>query len=586
MPDIKVSKDENGHYHIVHPTGMVQVMAPEHAQALGVKGLFDSHVAVSQKPLKMSDGGYVPGTSPELDAAFAQAQAEQAASKPSTAMLNPDFQPSFVPVTQSRVATPLAGLDQRMAAVSAPAAPDTAPTGRLVADNGPGQQFDAPGSGEVEPAVPPPVAQNPMFAPPQMMQTGVDIQAGKALPAANKRELGNAMQAQMGAVDQKANVEADKSKEISNVYEQTIKNQQAADDGAAKAEQARQAQINAQMAKYQSAVDDYMKTPNQTYWEKQGTSGRIMGGIAMALGAMGSAYTKGPNYAMEIINKAIDDDLNQQKLDMEKKGQAVRGQEGILAQMRLKFGDDRQAEIAAKTAMLKQAELQMQGLSAKYQGPEAQANAQATKAGFQAQYAELGAKMAVESAPTVVSHNQLMSAPGANPENRVKLPDRYDKDGNLMPGSGGYGLLSSKDDRKDVIEHNQEYSKMKGQLAQLGAVLSKGSSLSPSDRSEAALLSAALNQNFVKYQGFNRFTDNEKELFQKAMLPDSPGSFSDKATINRKLQVLNHLVDNDHDNLLSARSVMPIGNAGSPAGLPMDPSRLPGAKMVRVGVRK
>jgi hypothetical protein len=49
------------------------------------------------------------------------------------------------------------------------------------------------------------------------------------------------------------------------------------------------------------------------YWGSMDTGGKVMAGLAMALGGIGAGMTGGPNYALQIINKAIEDDLDAQK---------------------------------------------------------------------------------------------------------------------------------------------------------------------------------------------------------------------------------------------------------------------------------
>jgi hypothetical protein len=49
------------------------------------------------------------------------------------------------------------------------------------------------------------------------------------------------------------------------------------------------------------------------YWGSMTTGGKVMSGIALALGGMGAAMAKSQNYALQIINKAIEDDMEAQK---------------------------------------------------------------------------------------------------------------------------------------------------------------------------------------------------------------------------------------------------------------------------------
>jgi hypothetical protein len=49
------------------------------------------------------------------------------------------------------------------------------------------------------------------------------------------------------------------------------------------------------------------------FWKDRGVGGRIAGALAMAMGAFASSYTGGPNYAMQIISQAVENDIMAQK---------------------------------------------------------------------------------------------------------------------------------------------------------------------------------------------------------------------------------------------------------------------------------
>jgi hypothetical protein len=68
----------------------------------------------------------------------------------------------------------------------------------------------------------------------------------------------------------------------------------------------------------QAKLDDAVKTgkldPNRV-WKN---SNKGMAALGLILGGIGAALTKGPNYALQVMNDAIDHDLESQKADLEK----------------------------------------------------------------------------------------------------------------------------------------------------------------------------------------------------------------------------------------------------------------------------
>ncbi|MBV9311548.1 MAG: hypothetical protein JOZ84_02790 [Methylobacteriaceae bacterium] len=103
--------------------------------------------------------------------------------------------------------------------------------------------------------------------------------------------------------------------------------------------------------------------PDHFYGESK-TGGRIMAGIAMALGAYASAINKGPNYAMEIINKRIDDDIAAQRANLQNARENVADARGLYAQLRQKGLDDTAAENGAKAAYLENAQMKLEAMRA------------------------------------------------------------------------------------------------------------------------------------------------------------------------------------------------------------------------------
>ena len=70
------------------------------------------------------------------------------------------------------------------------------------------------------------------------------------------------------------------------------------------------------------------------YFGKEDTGRKIFAAIAAGLGAYASAMSGTPNYALQILNKAIDDDLEKQKTEMAFKRQTINDQRLLLTEKR------------------------------------------------------------------------------------------------------------------------------------------------------------------------------------------------------------------------------------------------------------
>ena len=180
---------------------------------------------------------------------------------------------------------------------------------------------------------------------------------------------------------QKAIEEASFMRERANQQEQILKEQQ-------EKEALRQTQIKEQEQKAQQALDEFGQAkidPNR-FWKEKSTGEKIIAGIAIALGALGQGLSKGriqSNGALDIINGAINRDIEAQKMDILGKSEKAEGQKGILAQMRERFDDERTAEGMTRIIALDQAKLKLEEISAKSKSAEVQANKEVLLAGLE-----------------------------------------------------------------------------------------------------------------------------------------------------------------------------------------------------------
>lgn len=115
--------------------------------------------------------------------------------------------------------------------------------------------------------------------------------------------------------------------------------------------------------------------PNRLY-RNQDTASQIAAGFAVGLGglAQGLAGLK-ENPAIATIDRAIDRDIDAQKLDIEKKRSAVSATGTLYGQMMEQFRDERTATEATRMMLLKTTEMKLQKIAAGTRSDEVRANA-------------------------------------------------------------------------------------------------------------------------------------------------------------------------------------------------------------------
>ncbi len=75
--------------------------------------------------------------------------------------------------------------------------------------------------------------------------------------------------------------------------------------------------LDTEQAQLQKQLVDGKIDPNH-FWDSKSTGQRIGTAIALILGGIGSGLSHGPNLAMQVIDKAVDDDINSQKANLGK----------------------------------------------------------------------------------------------------------------------------------------------------------------------------------------------------------------------------------------------------------------------------
>ena len=122
---------------------------------------------------------------------------------------------------------------------------------------------------------------------------------------------------------------------------------------AVEVEKARQAERNraveAEENKLREIQEDILGTeidPNRA-WSRLDTGSKIVTGLGVLLGGIGSGFG-GSNPGLDIVQRALDRDLEAQKMALDKKVTAGKFQESIWSKVRERFNDDDQATLAAR----------------------------------------------------------------------------------------------------------------------------------------------------------------------------------------------------------------------------------------------
>lgn len=235
----------------------------------------------------------------------------------------------------------------------------------------------------------------------------------------------------------------------------------------------RQKQIDAEVQKKNNLVEEFKnaKVDPDKYWKDKGTGARIIGALAMGLGAMGAALTKGSNGAAALIESAINRDIAAQEKEIEVKKDRVNMQDNLIAQLRQRGLDDEQSVMAAKQILLEKVNGQIAVSASKYKSDDAKAQAEQIMGENQAKIAgiEQNAFQQAQRKVTTNSVTQEQTKPMVTPDQLAKMDE--DKRKRWVPGA--QALAATEDDAKLLKKFDATHNSLMGELKGLRQMVSE-----------------------------------------------------------------------------------------------------------------
>jgi hypothetical protein len=211
----------------------------------------------------------------------------------------------------------------------------------------------------------------------------LDLGAQKTAPTLNDlgqqvvKDLESGIGMQQAGIQKQLNAQTKMQQEVEKERIALDRAQTIIDFDIMREQEARDSRVNEAMGKIDTLRSNYAQAkidPSRVFGNDTGK--RIMAGIAIAFGSIGSALTGGENTALKIINKAIDDDVTAQKEEMSSKQAQITLERQGLADVKDLFKDRIEAQIAQRTMRIEAAQRQIQTIADRYGTQEAQGKAQ------------------------------------------------------------------------------------------------------------------------------------------------------------------------------------------------------------------
>lgn len=366
----------------------------------------------------------------------------------------------------------------------------------------------APPSAQDAPAVP--IAQ-PTPAPAAAAQPAPMPGVGGEFNSGLKQELGG-IQAQGEAAQSQAAAE-------SKAYEQR-------QQGLQKMQADMEGQMAAHTARVEKLQTDILNgkiDPNR-FWNTRTTGQKITAALGMILGGAGAGVTGQPNYAIQAIDKAIDRDLESQKLEMGKKETLLgyymqQGHQLMAAHQLAKadYMDITSAQLmkaASQGGGQKAAAVAQQLAGAAKMGAD-QMRRQATLQGLQIQQTKMSTDFQRAQLGAMQGLFRGGGEGGSNldPAAEAMLPEEM-RARIVRLSDGKATLARTAKDADEVKKTDESTTILSEKLKRYNTLLQTGSPvLSPSDRATAHALHESILTDINGLAGLNRFTSEEAKIF-------------------------------------------------------------------------
>jgi hypothetical protein len=281
----------------------------------------------------------------------------------------------------------------------------------------------------------------------------------------------------------------------------------------------------------------------KNFYANASTGQKLLAGIGLILGGFGS----GGNQAVKVLEGAIDRDISAQKANIDKAGVGLNAQKSLLGEMRMRFGDERMSEIAARRAMMEQAELQLKQTAAKYKSPEIAGALQQGLAGIELKKNEYKQAMASR----IFELSQISQATGGGGtggamgiSNPAYLDKEIQKKMAKMP-DGTWRMAGSEEGAKEINKIAINGTEIKHTIDRLRQLQKDaGRSIPWTDASaEAKALNSRLMFQNQQLEGINRLSEPDIHLLQQQMA--DPTAFRQ----DRTTKLLNQFDDHINNKL-------------------------------------
>jgi hypothetical protein len=269
---------------------------------------------------------------------------------------------------------------------------------------------------------------------PQMVTEGIQTSTVSGVPGAGKLigDIEAAGKKELEAQEKIGKNRAEAAGDLRALRESGLADERKLEAKRMAAEAQRSKELMESEASINAAAEEAkaMRVDPNKFYNDRGTLGTILAALSVGAGAYASAMTGTRNFALDIIENAISRDIDAQKEAIAGKRADVAEKRNLFQMMRQRFGDDRQAEEAAKINMRQSIIDQLENTKANYDAKGIPFTNDKELAALQKKNAEDKFNLVKESSSkttTVVSKRMATKGGAGKPLESGKEVDKIDE---------------------------------------------------------------------------------------------------------------------------------------------------------------
>lgn len=260
----------------------------------------------------------------------------------------------------------------------------------------------------------------PMAAPEQIASS---LPTAPNAPGVSQKEGPSQLEkgfAQIGrGIQGEADAQAEAAKATAAKYEEAANKMLQTEQKMAAIQEEGQKQYEAGMQRIAKAQDELKNIPIKNPWAEMSTGSKIGAALAIGLGAYSSSINGGPNQAYQIINDAMNRDVDLQMKRIDKKGKELAGEKDYLGLIRQATSDKQTQALMLKDLYLGHVENQIKQIAETSKSKEVQERAKQMLGALGQKRTEAGLDIAQKQANVAKTYAEIGAAAGGKPENFI-----------------------------------------------------------------------------------------------------------------------------------------------------------------------